>query len=331
MLLEQPQLTNCFPSHVSVIVLRLVLVPIFRKCDLTLIISFNLMKVSGFSFVRNAIKYGYPAAESIKSILPICDEFIVSVGNSEDDTLQLIQSIPSDKIRIIQSVWDDSIRERGRVLAVETNKAFNAVSSDSDWAFYLQADEVVHEKYLDAIAREMLQWKDHPRVEGLLLKYLHFYGTYDYIGDSRRWYRREIRVVRNDKRIRSFKDAQGFRIDDRKMRVKLIDAYVYHYGWIKHPKVMQEKMKNFHRYWHEDDWIRQEMGSEELFDYSQIDSLQKFTGTHPEVMQECIAEIDWKLNFDPLARRIKAGDRLLKWIENCTGVRFGEYRNYKVV
>jgi hypothetical protein len=113
------------------------------------------MKVSGFTFVKNAVQFSYPIVEAITSILPVCDEFIVSVGDCEDGTLELIQSIDSPKIKIIRSVWDNSLREGGKVLAVETNKALDAVSPDSDWAFYIQGDEVVHEKYLETIKQEM--------------------------------------------------------------------------------------------------------------------------------------------------------------------------------
>src|SRR5687768_5278014 len=105
------------------------------------------MKVSGFTFVRNAIKYDYPIVEAIQSILPLCDEVVVAVGDSEDGTMELIKGIPSEKIRIIETIWDDTLREGGRVLAVETDKAFSAVSEDADWAFYIQGDEVLHEKY----------------------------------------------------------------------------------------------------------------------------------------------------------------------------------------
>ncbi len=90
------------------------------------------MKVSGFSFIRNGQKFGYPFVESIKSILPICDDFYIAVGNSDDDTLEIVKSINSDKIRIIETVWDDSLRAGGQVLAVETNKAFQAIPEDSD-------------------------------------------------------------------------------------------------------------------------------------------------------------------------------------------------------
>ncbi len=203
------------------------------------------MKVSGFTFVRNAIQYGYPIEAAIQSILPICDEVVVCVGKSEDDTLALIEGISSDKIKIVHSVWDDGLREGGRVLAAETDKAFAAVAADSDWAFYIQGDEVIHEKYLPTIQNTMRQNLDKPEVEGLLFKYLHFYGTYDYVGDSRRWYRREVRVIRNDKAIYSYKDAQGFKKDGRSLGVKPMDAYVYHYGWVKHPAIMNAKENSF--------------------------------------------------------------------------------------
>ena len=90
------------------------------------------MKVSGFTFIRNALKYDYLIVEAIQSILPICDEFIIAVGNSEDETLALIQKIDPQKIKIIQTIWNDSLRDNGEVLAVETNKAFAEISPDSD-------------------------------------------------------------------------------------------------------------------------------------------------------------------------------------------------------
>ena len=115
------------------------------------------MKVTGFTIIRNAIKFDYPVVEAITSILPICDEFVVAVGNSEDETLQLIKNIHSPKIRIIETVWDDHLRQGGQVLAIETNKAFDAIGTDTDWCFYIQSDECVHEKYLAAIKESMLR------------------------------------------------------------------------------------------------------------------------------------------------------------------------------
>ena len=136
------------------------------------------MKVCGFSFVRNAIKFSYPVVEAIQSVLPMCDAFIMSVGNSEDGTMELIRSIDSDKIRIVESVWDDRIRKNGEVLAEETNKVFDQIPEEYDWAFYIQADEVMHEKYHPVLMEAMERWRDRTEVEGILFKYLHFFGSF---------------------------------------------------------------------------------------------------------------------------------------------------------
>ena len=63
------------------------------------------MKVSGFTFIKNAVKYQYPIAEAIRSILPLCDEVIVAVGDCSDGTRELVASI-DQKIKIIDTNWD---------------------------------------------------------------------------------------------------------------------------------------------------------------------------------------------------------------------------------
>ncbi|HVA97923.1 MAG TPA: glycosyltransferase family 2 protein [Bacteroidia bacterium] len=286
------------------------------------------MKVSGFTIVRNAIKYDYPIVEAIQSILPICDEVVVAVGKSEDDTLALIQSILSPKIKIIETVWDDTLREGGKVLADETNKAFRAISKNSDWAFYIQGDEIIHEKFLPEIQASMKKWKDDKRVEGLLFNYTHFYGSYDFVGDSRRWYRKEIRVVRNDSSISSYKDAQGFRKNGEKLHVKATNASVYHYGWVKPPQQQQAKQQSFHKMWHDDEWLEKNIIKTTEFDYSQIDSLKKFEGTHPSIMEKRIKNKNWKFDFDPTKKKFSVKNKLLFFIEKTVGKRFGEYKNY---
>lgn len=288
------------------------------------------MKVVGFSFIRNAVKFDYPIVESITSILPICDEFIIALGNSDDNTEDLIKSIDSNKIRIIHTTWDDNLRKGGKVLAVETNKAFNQIK-EADWAFYIQGDEVIHEKYLPIIKESMEKWKDDEKVEGLLLNYTHFYGSYDFVGDSRRWYRREIRIVRADKNISSYKDAQGFRKNERKLNVKHINAWVYHYGWVKPPFEQQEKQKYFNTLWHDEDWIKKNVKQTNQFDYSTIDSLSLFEGTHPMVMQERINKLNWKFDFDPTKKNFGLKTKMLHWIEKKSGWRIGEYKNYKII
>jgi len=285
------------------------------------------MKISGFTFIRNAQKFDYPIVEAITSILPLCDEMIVCVGNSEDDTLAMIENIPTDKIKIIHSVWDDSLREGGRVLAIETDKAFDAVAADSDWAFYIQGDEVVHEKYLPDIREAMEKYKDDKEVEGLLFNYVHFYGNYHYIGDSRDWYGREIRVIKNNKNIRSYRDAQGFRKFNKKLNVKLIDAAVYHYGWVKNPYLMNAKQSNFQSLYREKITLK----ADELYDYSSVKSLTLFDETHPQVMQSRINKQDWDFQFDIKKKNFSFKDRLLYFIEKKTGKRLFDYKNYTII
>ncbi len=290
------------------------------------------MKVAGFTFIRNAVKYDYPVVESIMSLLPLCDELIVNIGDSEDSTEELIRSINSEKIKIFHSVWDHSLKEGGRVLAVETNKALANVSADTDWCIYLQADELLHEKHYDVIREAMSLYKDDPKVDGLLLKYKHFYGSYDYIGDSRKWYSHEIRVIKNDKNILSYRDAQGFRKNGNKLQVKLIDAYVFHYGWVKHPSLQMQKIMGFEKLYNEDN-MSNKISKEQTaaFDYSGIDSLTWFMGTHPQVIHKRISQQNWQFQHNITRKNFSIKGRLLHWIEKLTGKRLFDYKNYKII
>ncbi len=291
------------------------------------------MKISGFTFIRNAVKNDYPIKEAILSILPLCDEFVIAHGNSEDSTLELLQSIDSDKIRIIETVWDDTQREGGRTFALETDKAYQAISQDTDWAFYIQGDECVHEKSLPLIRKEMEETLNDETVEALLFKYLHFYGSYDYIGTSRNWYRREIRAIKYNSQVHSYRDAQGFRKAGHKLHVKLIDAYIYHYGWVKPPKMMTSKIRNFLHFYKEDQFINDHFPEEVDYGYDNAYILERFEGEHPAAIRNRIEKINWEFNFDKkaLRKRMSAKYKLLHFIERMLGIRLGEYRNYKIV
>ena len=278
------------------------------------------MKVTGISFIKNAIKFDFPIKEAILSIMPLCDAFIVAIGDSEDDTRNLIASIDSN-IQILDTVWDDSIIE-------------NAVSADTNWCIYIQGDEVMHEQDFKVMRNAMETYASDDNVDGLLFKYNHFYGSYDYIGTSANWYKNEIRIVKNNHEIYSYRDAQGFRKgDNKKLNVKSIDASVYHYGWVKPPEVMFEKVKN-------DRLVRQGVinsdiptisTSENKFDYSQIDQLEKFKGTHPAVMQSRIDRSNWKFDYDISTNKISAKERIKRLSRKILGREIGEYRNYRVV
>jgi hypothetical protein len=289
------------------------------------------MKVSGFTIIRNAIKYDYPVEEAIRSILPVCDDFYVAVGQSEDETLDLVRSI-DPKIHVMETIWDDSIRKGGKVLALETDKAMKMVPKDSDWCFYIQADEAVHEKYLATIVNAMHQWKDIPEVDGLLFNYLHFFGSYDYIASSPQWYRKEIRVIKNNSTFYSYRDAQGFRkVPNQKLRVKPTDAWIYHYGWVKHPRTQYLKARDFQKLYNNKDRNKRHdtFGAAE-FDYGQIDFLERFEGTHPGAIQERIDRINWQFDYDLSLNNMTLKHRFKKWVEKYFGFLPGEYKNYKI-
>ena len=288
------------------------------------------MKVSGFTFIRNAILLDYPIVASIQSILPLCDEVIVAVGNSDDDTLGLIQNI-DPKVKIIQTTWDDSLRENGRVLAVETDKALAAIDPAADWAIYIQGDEVMHQDDHLHILKAMTRFQHDQEVDGLLFDYLHFYGSYDYIGVSNNWYKKEIRIIKPGRGIFSFRDAQGFRKSpDQKLKVAAANARVFHYGWVKDPRAMQRKQERFHKLWHDDAWLEKNIKVAEAFDYEDhIHELARFEGTHPQWIAERLSERNWNFDVDISLRKRTLKNRLkniLKWMGIDT-----HYANYTLI
>jgi hypothetical protein len=287
------------------------------------------MKVSGFTFVRNGVKFDYPFLESIQSLLAVCDEVVVAVGQSEDTTLECIKSLHSPKIIILETVWDESIRSGGAILSQQTNLALDQLSGD--WALYLQADEVLHEKDHRAIKEAMECYKTTREVEGLLFQYKHFYGSYEYLGDSRRWYRREIRIVRPKSGVRSWGDAQGFKMNGRKLHVKLIDAAIYHYGWVKPPDIQQRKQRTFNTLWHSNDWVEQHVGTAHEYNYKQGGKLAIYKGTHPALMADRVQKQNWSFQYDPLKVQQPLKEIILDAVEKRCGWRIGEYKNYIMI
>lgn len=259
------------------------------------------MKISGFTMVRNATKYYFPIRESILSILPIVDEFIVALGDCDhgDQTRNEIESIKSDKIKIFDRVWSEKDYKDGKIFALETNFALSQCSGD--WCFYLQADEVIHENDLNSINEICQNNIDNQNVDGFLFKYHHFFGDYNHFLPYHGWYRREIRIVRNHKNIYSYKDAQSFRKNENeKLRVMPINARVYHYGWVRPPQLMQSKKKE------QDSIHNGKSETEEAysnapigFEFGALGKIPIFKGSHPQVMEKLISEIFWKntLNY----------------------------------
>jgi len=251
--------------------------------------------------VKNADKYYFPIKESIQSILPIVDEFIVALGasDSDDQTLEKINSIGSPKIKIYHRKWDEKDFVDGRIFKNETNFALSKCSGD--WCFYLQADEVAHEKDLDHIVKICQDNLTDETVDGLLFKYYHFWGDYDHYLPYHGWYKNEIRLVKNNRDIVSIKDAISFRKkDNQKLVVKPLDAHIYHYGWVRPPAIMQSKKKEQDgMFWGRAKAKEVYHTQASIFDYGALGKIAQFKDSHPKVMQQYINEIFWKdqLNY----------------------------------
>jgi hypothetical protein len=265
------------------------------------------MRISGFTFARNASKLYYPVKAAISSILPLVDEFVVALGDNDPDdtTEQEILSINSPKIKIIRTVWDLENFPHGMEYARQTDIAMKACTGD--WLFYIQSDEVLHEKYFPVVKEACAKYLDQPSVDGFLFSYRHFWGDYNHYVVSHAWYPREIRIVRNSPEFHSWRDAQSFRrIPDfdgkdyyqkkgtSKLHVVPIDACIHHYGFVRPPAIMQRKNKNHHaNYRGLKAMIERFKNRPDQFEYGDLSKLQLYKDEHPKVMKEWIAKMDW--------------------------------------
>lgn len=314
------------------------------------------MTISGFSMAKNADKLYYPIREVISSALPLVDEFVVAVGDCDPDdrTRSLVESIASHKLKIVDTTWDIEKYPRGMENAHQTDIAKSHCSGD--WLLYLQADEVIHEADIPVIREACERYLNDYRVEGFLFRYRHFWGDFDHCHQSHSWYKREIRIIRNNPEIHSWESAQSFRripgfdgLSYRqqegtyKLRVIELDAWIYHYGWVRPPVLMQKKTKALDTI-HKGASMVEEMTRQKYydFDYGPLNRIARFEGTHPAVMQKWISRFNWKEELQysgktPKHRRKHKHERLkyriLSFIEQhlMGGKSVGSFKNFEII
>ncbi len=284
------------------------------------------MKISAFTFLRNRLTYGYPFIESIKSLLPIVNEYIVVLGDSNDGSKEAILELNNPKIKIIPTIWDDNLRTGGKIFAQQANIGIENASKNSDWLFHLQADEVLHEKDYDTILKGLKDNLNYLPVDGFLLNFKIFFGDYNHYCPSRRFHQKEIRIIRNNPLIKSYKDSMGFRIFNNehnilekgtKLNVLQIDAIIYHYSYVRHPNKQKAKQLEFaKKYIKTDDFIAdylKKLDEQEV--YGDYDFLYKFKETHPAVMNDLIMENDSSFVYQPLKNNMNFKEKFLKIIQ----------------
>jgi len=283
--------------------------------------------LSGFSILRNGVKMNYPFLESLRSALPLCDEFILALGDSSDDTEAQLMPLATEypgKLRVIHSTWETKNQAGGSQLKIQTDKALAACKGD--WCLYLQADEVLHEGDYSNIRNAIAAAKGRPEVDGLVFDYLHFYGNYDFVISGRAWYRREVRVIRNRPGIEAYKDAQGFRRNGARLKAIASGARVFHYGHVQNVETNKARREQMATWWGEDPRL-----DDPRLSYFNHTGLKRFSDSHPAVMANRLA--DNSLCVDPTTRpRVwtmkEWRDRVTLLWESLVPYRIGEFRNF---
>lgn len=290
------------------------------------------MKISGFTFIRNGNDLGYPFVPSIRSLLALCDEVVVNVPRSTDNTLAAVRAIGDPKIRVLETDWDDNPKAGGRTLSHHTNLALRECTGD--WCVYIQGDEVLHEASIPAMRAAMQAELGNSRVQGLLVDYTHFYGSYWTYTYSFGWYYQEVRVVRRDPNIQSVGDAQGFRArDGQKLWVKPSGGQYFHYGFALEPTQMRRRKRNLHSLYQKNESPPPPPNQPVRY-YDDDQKVKPFKGTHPAVMKETVAAAHWTYESrNPLIRfrRNYFWEDVALLLKQCTGITLGVHRNYRVL
>ena len=298
-----------------------------------------MASISGFTYIRNGFTYGYPFLASIHSILPVVDELIVVVGDSDDGTREAINKIKDSRVRIIDSIWNEELRINGKVFAEQSNIGIDHVKGD--WCLHIQADEVFHESDQESIMQSIKLASENDLVDGLLFKFYHFWGDFIYVRDTRNVHRYEIRAFKNHRNVHPYKDSQGFRKykssetyksgeKGKKLLVLNTEIPVYHYSFVRNPRLMKKRMNFFNRFYHNDAWLFNNT-NESAFDYNEVDKLTKFEGKHPVYISEYIKKKDWDFLYNPKKLNMSIKDKFLGIIEDITNYRLFEYKNYKII
>ena len=284
--------------------------------------------ISGFTFLRNGAKLGFPFEASIRSLLPLVDEFVIAIGEGEDDTRERLVALGDPKIRLIDTRWNERMAERGFVYAQQ--KMIAQYACTGDWAFYLEGDEVLHENELAAIRASVDRHHADPQVEALVFDYFHFYGSPHWLAVSPAWYRRECRLIRNT--IRTYApDGQFWVVMDRHRRGRhpraaLARAHIYHYGHVRRTEYMQAKMDQVSKYWSH--------GAPQVH-YGKIDAqaLRPYTGSHPAVMHDWLAaEAEQHFQPDP-QHQLTSRERKHRWamkLERAFGLELS-HKHYQLI
>lgn len=288
------------------------------------------MKISGFTFVRNATRLQYPIAGSIQSVLPIVDEFVVVVGDSSDETVAAVQGIGSPKIRLVPSRWNPNVNSGGYVLAQQTN--IGLFNCTGEWAIYLQADEAIHERDHATLTAHMERYRHDDGVEGMLLQRVTFFGDYHTIVTAHPFqYDLACRIVKPHRFVLSRGDAAGFcvhpKYKERGRRIRAVDTglTLFHYGDVRATAASREFQRVKGHYWAGGGASLglADPGLTDIYERTPRMFVGAYAGPHPAPMLQRVAthserlDLDsprWRTSLNPPERRRYWRSRLSRFL-----------------
>lgn len=204
----------------------------------------------------------YPLEEAVYTALQICDEAVIVMGQSQDDTEQRVWSIfegyePGRVVMCKQYfVYDRGWQQRWWNFAV--------AQTDAEWLLWLDADEAIHEGKVGKIHDLM----EKPDCGLIRFPFLHFYATKDYairmpLVHNTRMGRRSIgyRMVNwctdqtpNNAACQVVFGLDGIEANAHSWEgeyIEDVDAPIYHYGWCRDATALAISQVK-HRAWYAD-------------------------------------------------------------------------------
>jgi len=280
--------------------------------------------VSGLTILRNGIRLDYPFREAIRSALPICDEYTVVVGHSDDGTREAVEDLRDPKIRIVDTHWSDHVTPRQCLLAQQTNIGLNLARGR--WCLSVQGAEVLHERDLPHLRALMEQHVDDARVEGMLFERLTFWADYQHVLAVYPWlFKYTPRIVRCGIGVHSIRDAMSFAVFDdwstRGRYPRCIDtgAYMFRYSDVRELEVLQRKYRESAH-----GNPRSSIAADHFLQRVPRRFVARHAGSHPAVMAERMRGFPQQYDAqDPRCRTRMTGSEWVRALETQLYHRIG--------
>ena len=281
--------------------------------------------VSGLTIIRNGVRLNYPFIEAIRSALPICDEYIVVAGDSDDETLEYLARLDDEKLRVIHTRWSPLVTPRKGLLAQQTNIGLGFCNGR--WCLYLQGNEVLHEKDLLHLRSLMETHAEDESVEAMLVERLTFWSDYQhYVASYPRRYKYTARVIRPNIGTYSIRDGMSFAVFDnfstRGRYPRAIDtgADLYRYDYVHS---VEQQARKFGQAVHRSG-TEVKADQDYFFDFYPRQFIARFDGSHPAVMAGRVNAYPEqnRLDLERCRRKLSPGERK-RLMESYLYSRFG--------